>query len=271
MLRYRLRVRGKGYGHRTSTAHSAADTVTVTVRAAPLVTGVAIASTPQADATYRAGEAIEVAATFSEPVVVTGAPTLGLAIGTDTVNRIAAYDRGSGTRTLVFAYTVLGTDVDDDGIAVPANGIGAPGNGIFGEASGVAILDHDALAANPAHQVDGSTAVLTGGVCDRTPQVRDALVAAVRASNSAVTDCSLVTPAHLGALAGTLDVGNEGIAALRAGDFADLGLLTGLRLNDNALTDLPAGLFDALVALQRLYLHYNDLGPGGVPDGTFGC
>ena len=274
VLRYRLRVRGKGYGHRTSTAHSAVDTVTVTVRAAPLVTGVAIASTPQADATYRAGEAIEVAATFSEPVEVAGGPTLGLAIGTDTVNRIAAYDRGSGTRTLVFAYTVLDTDVDGDGIAVPANGIGAPGDGIRGKArgkepGGVAILDHDALAANPAHEVDGSTAVLTGGVCDRTPQVRDALVAAVQAADGTVTDCSLVTTTHLQALAGTLDVGNEGIAALRAGDFADLGLLTGLRLNDNALTDLPAGLFDALVMLERLYLHYNDLGPGGVPDGTF--
>ena len=39
------------------------------------------------------------------------------------------------------------------------------------------LLGHDAVAADAAHMVDGSTAALTGGVCDRTPQVRDALVA----------------------------------------------------------------------------------------------
>ena len=80
MLRYRLAVQGRGYGN--TDAHTATDTVTVTVRAAPAVTAVALTSAPQADATYRSGETIEVSVTFSAPVTVTGPPTIGLEVGT---------------------------------------------------------------------------------------------------------------------------------------------------------------------------------------------
>ena len=56
VLRYRLAVQGRGYGN--TDAHTASDTVTVTVRAAPAVTAVALTSLPQnpTSQTYRAGE-----------------------------------------------------------------------------------------------------------------------------------------------------------------------------------------------------------------------
>ena len=55
------------------------------------------------------------------------------------------------------------------------------------------------------------------GVCDRTEQVRDAIVAAV----PEVTDCADVTDTHLAAIA-RLNLRSDSIMALAAGDFAGL-------------------------------------------------
>ena len=72
-------------------------------------------------------------------------------------------------------------------------------------------------------------------VCDRTPQVRDAIVAAV----SSVSDCGDVTETHLAAIA-FLYLSYEEITALKIGDF------DGTHRADNARTalqpvKLPAG------------------------------
>ena len=106
------------------------------------------------------------------------------------------------------------------------------------------MLGHDAVAADAAHRVDGSTPALTGGVCERTPQVRDALVTWAQGRDAPVTDCSEVTAAHLAAV-GTLALEDPGLTALKAGDFAGLsGVLTLFLINNTALTALPAGIFD---------------------------
>ena len=116
VLRYRLTVRGRG--HDGTGAYSATDTVTLTVRAAPAVTAVALTSAPRADATYRAGERIEVSVTFSAPVTVTGTPRIELEVG---VNRVEVpYARHAGPALLVFGYTVPSGAMDDDGVAVPS-------------------------------------------------------------------------------------------------------------------------------------------------------
>ena len=70
--------------------------------------------------------------------------------------------------------------------------------------------------------MDGSATALTGGICGRTNQVRDALLALVQANDSSVANCAQVTTAHLGALTGTLDLASKGITGLKPGDFADL-------------------------------------------------
>ena len=102
-------------------------------------------------------------------------------------------------------------------------------------------------------------------VCDRTPQVRDAIVAAV----PSVSDCNDVTEAHLAAITGTLSLIGESITALAAGDFAGLTALENLNLRVNPLTTLPAGVFDGLTALELLLLADNALTtlPAGVFDG----
>ena len=215
VLRYRLAVQGRGHGR--TDVHTATDTVTVTVRAAPAVTAVALTSVPRADGEYRRDETIEVSVTFSAPVTVTGppamVPTIGLAVGTEV--RRAAYARNAAPAVLVFGYTVTAADTDDDGVAVPANGILLAGGTIADAHGGAAALGHAAVAADAAHRVDGMLDPLTGGVCERTPQVRDAIVAAI----GAASNCSEVTSGQLATIS-SLRLSNKNITALKPGDFA---------------------------------------------------
>ncbi len=72
-------------------------------------------STPESGDTYGIGENIEMKLSYTWPVEVEGDKFLSLRIGTD--RREFAYNRGSGTQTLVFRYTVQPGDFDDDGIS----------------------------------------------------------------------------------------------------------------------------------------------------------
>ena len=87
-----------------------------------------------------------------------------------------------------------------------------------------------------------------------TPQVRDAIVAAV----PGVSSSSDVTEAHLATIT-TLDLSNKNISALKVGDFDGLSSLKTLFLDDNQLTSLPENLFSGLTALKDLYLYDNQL------------
>jgi len=92
------------------------------------------------------------------------------------------------------------------------------------------------------------------GVCDRTPQVRDALVAIV---GGGVT-CADVTADQLGRIS-VLSLGSERIETLQSGDFAGLTSLEQLDLYDNELTALPPNVFAGLTNLRQLNLWHNDL------------
>ena len=132
-----------------------------------------------------------------------------------------------------------------------------------------------------------TNAVRPLGICDRTKEVRKAILRMIRG----VSDCSKVSKEHLERVQGNLVLTGSGITALQAGDFHDLpnvnelrldrndletlpddvfdGLdgLRRLRLNDNDLATLPTGAFDGLDGLRRLYLNDNDL--DDLPDGAF--
>ena len=115
--------------------------------------------------TYRTGDAIRVAATFSEAVTVdetNGRPWLALQVGSST--RKAYYASGSGTAVLVFAYAVATGETDADGVSVPAGSIELDGSTLKDGAGNAATLVHRAIAPDPARKVDGSTtpARLTG-------------------------------------------------------------------------------------------------------------
>ena len=127
----------------------------------PTVSKLEITSNPGTDRTYAAEDDIQVTVTFSETVEVTGTPQLILELGGGS--RMATYGGGSGTAALVFAYEVAGGESDTDGVGVEADSLS--GGTIRDEARNNAELDHDGLAADSGHQVDGVKPALasTGG------------------------------------------------------------------------------------------------------------
>ena len=87
----------------------------------PTVISNEIVSAPSHPPYYRYGDDIEIALVFDEPVTTLGAPWISINLdGLDSHERNATYQRGAGTDTLVFAYTVQDTDIDHTGVALPA-------------------------------------------------------------------------------------------------------------------------------------------------------
>ena len=143
--------------------------------------------------------------TWSEAVSVRGTPAVGLSVKNATENYDneynAAYVRGSGTDKLVFSFTVPGGLKDDNGILLYYDPLRLNGGTIVADSDGLPAVWNLPAWRNLGGKVD-SALTLSVGICERTPQVRDAIVAAV----TAATDCSQVTEAHLAALTGTLTV-----------------------------------------------------------------
>ena len=136
----------------------------VAARDEPTVTSVAVTSTPTAESgTYGVGETIEFTVTFNEAVEVSASPPhfeFALGPSGNTEDKQATYQGGSDTTALVFAYTVLAADMDDDGIWIGDQSrtlkldtgeyIRAVDDQAF------AILTHDELGTQSGHKVDGS-------------------------------------------------------------------------------------------------------------------
>ena len=93
---------------------------------------------------------------------------------------------GTGSRQLVFGYVVQSTDADGDGVDLVANSLALNGGRIVAVSDGgAAALGHAALAGG-----NGQTVVvvinqtsLSGGICERTPEVRDKLLELVKAKH----------------------------------------------------------------------------------------
>ena len=94
-------------------------------------------------------------------------------------------------------------------------------------------------------------------VCGRTPQVADAIVAAVL-----VETCDEVAAAHLASIT-TLDL--SGISSLQTGDFDGLTNLVSLDLSSGGLSELPENIFAGLTNLVTLDLS-SDLSSGGLSE-----
>ena len=257
--------------------------------ASPSTTDISISSSPVVGDTYRLGETVEVEVTYSEAVTVRGTPAVGLAVRSATesndIEYDAAYVRGSGTTKLVFAFTVPTGLKDDDGIQLHSSALRLNGARIVTASYGLPAVWNLAAERNIGGKVD-SALTLSVGICDRTPPVRDAIVAAV----TAASDCSQVTEAHLAGMTGTLEV--TGLTSVAAGDFAGLSGITGITLTGSGIETLPAGPFDGLGSLTGLGLQVgltrlpkdifrglggltglnlsgNRLAAGGLPDGIF--
>ena len=101
------------------------------------------------------------------------------------------------------------------------------------------------------------------GICDRTPQVRDAILALL----PNVSDCELVTGADLDGITERLALNRQGITALKSGDFAGLSNVAGVDLINNALTALPEDIFQGLDAVRYVKMENNNL--AALPEGLF--
>ena len=93
----------------------------------------------------------------------------------------------------------------------------------------------------------GQVATINPPLSERTPQIRDAIVAAVPGVNTADD----VTAAHLAAIT-TLNPAFSGITSLKSGDFNGLIALTYLNLSGNSIGDIS--VLEDLTTLTSLYL-----------------
>ena len=116
---------------------------------------------------------------------------------------------------------------------------------------------------NGTESAESSAVTPVIGVCDRTAEVREAIVSMVVGK----TTCSAITDADLAGIL-RLPVNNtSSLTALQSGDFAGLTALKQLLLNDSSLASLPANVFDTLTTLEELLLTNNSL--SSLPAGIF--
>ena len=199
--------------------------------------------------------------------VVNHAPTGAVPIsGTAAVGETLTADASTvmdpdGPETLQFSYQWLASDVMIAGATSRTYTLteNETGKTIRVRASYI-----DGLGV-PVNITSAATEVVSAplaSISDRTPQVRDAIVAAVPGVNSA----NDVTAAHLAAIT-HLDIRNKNISALKAGDFSGLSSLGSLILGGNQLHSLPEGVFSGLTALWELHLYENQL--TDLPVGVF--
>ena len=137
--------------------------------------------------------------------------------------------------------------------------------------TGFELAKGDTLANSRFKLAKSDTLVIGDGICNRTPQVRDEIVAVINDPDQSPTPpsipvrCSTVTDTQLAAITEldlsdyTPDDDADDITALQAGDFSGLTSLEALNLSGNQLSDLPSRVFDNLTNLERLWLSGNEL------------
>ena len=149
-------------------------TATVTVEdddapTPPVIEDIEVVSTPRLrwrnsreEDTYGEGENIRIGVRFDQPVHVEGYPVLALEVGDPCISVCEArYESGSGTDTLVFAYLVLDTEIDRNGVAIPANPVGESidefdGFSIRNDWDQEARLSYRREGTKSGHRVDGT-------------------------------------------------------------------------------------------------------------------
>lgn len=98
------------------------------------------------------GDEVLFAAEYSAPVTVTGTPTLALDVG--GTEKLATF-KEIREKSLIFAYTVIEGDEDQNGVSIPAGSINLAGGTINGEGGTAASLSHDGMPVQNHHRIDG--------------------------------------------------------------------------------------------------------------------
>jgi len=125
---------------------------------APAVTTVAITGARGGQGSLlNAGDVVYVTVTMDDDVLVTGTPRIALNIGGSTV--YATYSAGSGTKALVFEYTILANQTDSDGITIAANTLELNGGTLKDAAGNEANREH--MEVSPSYLVDTTAPTVT--------------------------------------------------------------------------------------------------------------
>ena len=153
------------------------------------------------------------------------------------------------------ATTVVigGGDTESAAVTVTPEGAGPVTVSVDSAAFPDAGTVHDGIRTGVGESLTLEAAA--SGICDRTEQVRDAILA--RLDN--VSDCADVTAADLSGITGFLGVSSNEALTLKSGDFAGLDNLETLYLDGNQLSALPEDVFAGLGSLEELWLHQNQL------------
>ncbi|WP_419853360.1 hypothetical protein [Candidatus Poriferisodalis sp.] len=142
-------------------------------RTGPTITAMEVVSSPASGDAYTDRETILVQVTFSEPVVVDGAPRMGIWMG--RYRKEMTYRTGSGTNKLTLGYRVQSRDSDGDGVSAYANMILVYGDLVVTDNADnkakaaraascttcATTLEHAPMATQAGHKVAGSAADTT--------------------------------------------------------------------------------------------------------------
>lgn len=124
-----------------------------------IVTRVQIDPPERGGDTYSRRDVIQVQVHFSRGVEVSGLPLLGLTIGDQTRHAEFRTTDQFGEGHVFFRYEVQATDLDDDGLSIPADAIVLNGGSIR-DMSGQDVeldLGRHAVANDPTRKVDGGS------------------------------------------------------------------------------------------------------------------
>ena len=227
----------------------------------------------------------DLAVRVTDSAGLTGAALVTISVTDVPENNAPVFTDGSSTTRTIAENTAAGqnigtpiaaTDADNDTLIYTLNG--DPDASAFsiistsGQLQTNAALDYEtkssyAVTVSVSDNKGGSDSIsvtikltdvtepsITSLLSDRTPQVRDAIVAAVPGVNNA----NDVTKAHLARIT-NLNLRAKGISALKAGDFAGLSSLREIELTGNQLRTPPTDIFSGLSSLRVIYLNLNQL------------
>ena len=129
----------------------------LSVAQAQTVSSISFLQSPASGDTYTRGERIVIRVGFDGDVEVSNPHLLRLALKVGSVTEQVART-GDSTRSLLFSYTVKQSDLDADGISVPANPLSLNGAAITapGDPDTAITLTHAGIADDATRKVDGS-------------------------------------------------------------------------------------------------------------------
>ena len=215
----------------------------------------------------------------------TGGPAIG---GTAQVGQTLTADTtgiadADGLTNVTYDYQWLADDVNVEGAANPTYTLADSDQGkaikvkvsFTDDANNQEMLTSPAtaaVAARPNNQATGSPTISgtaqeeSTGICDRTPQIRDAIMREL----DDVDRCEDVTGEDLAGINGfsNTNLTNSGIESIQAGDFEGLVNLGLLNLSGNRISELPPGVFDEFTG-KLLYLALTGNEIQSLPEGIF--